>query len=207
MAYLDIIFLLFVVAVIFMKLRSVLGMRPDGEKVIVISKNKAKEIIEVLEGSEKKEEILAESLSGVDVVLAQIPDFNKAVFLKGAKRAFEIIVTAFAEADLETLGALTTKKTFKKFFDIIEERKNAGETAETDVIGIDKAEVVDAKILKSQVKIVVNFISEQVNLLRNASGEVIQGDENFVQKIDDVWTFERDLDKKSNIWLLASTKK
>ena len=58
-------------------------------------------------------------LDGIDAVLFQIPDFKKEVFLRGAKRAFEIIVTAFAEADLETLGGLTTKKTFKKFFQSI----------------------------------------------------------------------------------------
>ena len=66
---------------------------------------------------------------------------------------------------------------------------------------------MDAKILKTQAKVAVHFVSEQVNLLKSADGEIIQGDENFVQKIDDVWTFERDLNKKSNIWLLSSTKK
>ena len=115
MAYLDIIFWLFVVVVLFVRLRNLLGTRPEGEKVIVLSKDKVKEIIEVLE-EETKAEMPNEPipLDGIDAVLFQIPDFKKEVFLRGAKRAFEIIVTAFAEADLETLGGLTTKKTFKK---------------------------------------------------------------------------------------------
>ena len=208
MAYLDIIFWLIVVFVIFMRLKNLLGTRPEGEKVIVLSKDKVKEIIEVLEN--QKEEVAPENivpLEGVDATLAEIPDFKKEVFLKGAKRAFEIIVTAFAEADLETLGALTTKKTFKKFADIIEERKTLSQTAETDVISVKTAEISDAKLLKSQAKVIVHFVSEQVNLLKDAAGKVIEGDENFVQTIDDMWTFERDLNKKSNIWLLSSTKK
>ena len=137
MAYFDIIFWLFVAIVVCLRLRSLLGTRPEGEKVIVLSKDKIKEIINVLEDETKSNEP-AEivPLEGVDAILAEIPDFKKEVFLKGASRAFEIIVNAFAEADLETLGALTTKKTFKKFADIIEERKNSGQTAETDVISV-----------------------------------------------------------------------
>ena len=208
MAYLDIIFWLFVAVVVLMRLRNLLGTRPEGEKVIVLSKDKVKEIIDVLE-KETKNTVPARivPLEGVDAVLAEIPDFKKEVFLKGAGRAFEIIVTAFAEADLETLGALTTKKIFKKFADIIEERKKMKQTAETDVISIKSAEITEAKVLKTQAKVTVKFVSEQVNLLKNALGEVVEGDENFVQTIDDVWTFERDLNKKSNIWLLSSTKK
>jgi len=208
MAYLDIIFWLFVALVIFVRLRRLLGTRPEGEKVIVLSKDKVKEIIDVLEKETKdKAPVEIVPLEGVDAVLAQIPDFKKEVFLKGATRAFEIIVTAFAEADIETLGALTTKRIFKKFVDIIEERNHLKQTAETDVISVKAVEISDAKLLKTQAKIVVHFVSEQVNLLKNNKGEVIQGDENFVQTIDDFWTFERDLNKMSNIWLLSSTKK
>ena len=208
MAYLDIIFWLCVVVVVFMRLKNLLGTRPENERVIVLNKDKMKEIIDVLEHEVKNiepAEILP--LEGVDAVLAQIPDFRKDVFLKGATRAFEIIVTAFAEADLETLGALTTKKIFKKFADIIAERKSLNQTAETDVISVKAVEIKEAKLLKNQAKIMVRFSSEQVNLLKNADGEVVQGDENFVQTIDDFWTFERDLNKMSNIWLLSSTKK
>jgi predicted lipid-binding transport protein (Tim44 family) len=76
-----------------------------------------------------------------------------------------------------------------------------------DFICFDKSEIKDVKILKNSAKIAVEFITEQVNLLRNAEGKVIEGDENFIQKITDVWTFERSLNAQSNKWLLVSTKK
>jgi predicted lipid-binding transport protein (Tim44 family) len=62
-------------------------------------------------------------------------------------------------------------------------------------------------MLKNSVKIIVDFDSEQINILKNADGEVVEGDENFVQNITDVWTFERSLNAKSKNWLLVSTKK
>ena len=56
-------------------------------------------------------------------------------------------------------------------------------------------------------KITVRFVSEQVNILKNKDGEVIEGDENFIQNITDSWTFERALTSTNPNWLLVSTKK
>ncbi len=207
MAYVDILFWLIVAIIIFVRLNGLLGSRPGNEKVIIVNKEKAKEIIEAL--SENTLEGLPETepLSDMDITLSKIPDFNKDLFLKGASRAFEIIIKAFAEEDLETLKFLTTKKIYSKFEEIILQRHADGQVAETDFVGFDKTEIIDAKITKTLAKISVNFISEQVNVLKDSDGKIIKGDENFVQKIDDVWTFERDLNKQSNVWLLASTKK
>ena len=132
MAYVDIIFWLVVAVIVFLRLRSLLGTRPEGEKVIVIRKENVKEIIKVLEEAKQENKILPTDEN--ESALAEIPNFNKAAFLKGAIRAFELIICAFANADLETLGALTTKKIFKKFEEIINARQVAGQTAETDFI-------------------------------------------------------------------------
>lgn len=68
-------------------------------------------------------------------------------------------------------------------------------------------EITNAKISKSDVaKITVRFVSEQVNILKNKDGEVIEGDENFIQNITDSWTFERALTSTNPNWLLVSTK-
>ena len=93
------------------------------------------------------------------------------------------------------------------FNEVIAQRKDEKLTSEVDFICFDKSEIKDVRILKNSVKIAVEFITEQVNLLRNAEGKVIEGDENFIQKITDVWTFERSLNAQSNKWLLVSTKK
>ena len=149
-----------------------------------------------------------EELSDTDKTLANIPGFNKERFLTGAKRAFEIIICAFSQGDTETLENLASPQLIKKFQEIIEDRRAQGITAETDLIGFEQAEIVNADIdEENNAKITVKFISEQVNLLRNKDNEVIQGDENFIQNITDIWTFERCLTSVNPNWLLVSTKK
>lgn len=220
-AYLDIIILLVVVVLVFSKLKSLLGTRPDNFEQRKISDENAAKIFDmIVKEAEKnaaaearnmeKEEVQVpeEELSEIDKVLAKIPGFNREKFLIGAERAFEIIISAFSKGDVETLEMLVSKSLLKKFQEIIEKRKAEGITSETDFIGFDDVEITNAKISKSEVaKITVRFVSEQVNILKNKDGEVIEGDENFIQNITDSWTFERALTSTNPNWLLVSTKK
>lgn len=217
MGSLDIIILLVAVILIFQKLRSLLGTRPDTEITRTkISEESAAKIFDmIVKEAEKqqqtaveKDSVPEENMSDLDKTLVKIPGFNKERFITGAKRAFEIIVTAFSKGDTETLENLVSKSLIKKFQEIIEKRRAEGISAETDLIGFDQAEITAAKISKNDIaKITVKFVSEQVNLLKNKDDEIIEGDENFIQNITDVWTFERCLTSINPNWLLVSTKK
>ena len=148
-----------------------------------------------------------ENLNDKEKALASVPNFNKANFLRSACRVFEMILQAFNSGNIENIKGLVSKKIWDAFSSVLAERKENNITSEVDFICFDKTEIKDVKLLKNSVKVVVEFISEQVNILKNDKGEVIEGDENFVQKITDVWTFERSLNAKSNNWTLVSTKK
>ena len=212
----DILILILVVVVIFQKLRGLLGTRPE-KTATPISQESAAKIFDILmketmkkpvvvDGGELKPE--AKELNETEAVLQQIPTFNRTTFLSGAQRAFEMIVTSFAKGEIDVLKALIGKTLFKKFEDIINQRKEGGITAETDFIGFISVEIVSAKIDKNnKAKIAVRFVSEQANVLRNAEGNIIEGDENFIQTITDIWTFERNINSTTPNWTLVSTKK
>lgn len=216
-AYLDIIFLLIVAVLIFARLRSVLGTRPENKaEVKVVSREEfEKAYNKIRREVEKKMGVSAvdaeqpeEDISELDKILENIPGFNRVDFCRRAAKVFEMVLSAFAAQDLETLKMLTGKKLYQKFNEIIQQRREEGIVAETDLIKVDELLIEDAKIsTKGIASIVVKFISEQINLLKNSRGEVIEGDENFVQKITDFWTFERDINKASPVWVLVSTKK
>ncbi len=218
MMYLDILVLLVVVALIFQRLWKVLGTRPEEEpRQIKLSKEGAEKLCDLLRSevekrsapqTEAKETENVADMSELDITLSKIPGFNKDGFINSAKKAFQIITEAFNKADTETLKMLVDKNIFKKLIEVIKERKENEVAAETDFICFDKAEIVKAIIDdKNNANLSVEFVSEQVNVLRNKDGEVIQGDENYIQTITDVWTFTKPLDTKINNWLLVSTKK
>lgn len=227
MASLDIIVLLIVVGLLFFKLKSLLGTRPEEHKVH-LSKESAEKLYDLLmketeskmklnqnngaeldnEPQELEPVVDEANLSETDKVLMQIPNFNKTRFIDNAQNAFQIITEAFNNGDIETLEMLVSKKILKKFQETIETRKADGIIAETDFICFDKVEIVKADIDKNDnASISVEFVSEQVNVLRDADGKVLQGDENFIQNITDVWTFERAVNSSAPNWILTSTKK
>jgi len=213
--FLDIIILLLVVIYIFSRLKNILGTRPEQPKGTPLSEESAAKIFDIImqenerNAKQQVQDITPEQeLSPLEIEMKKIPNFNKEKFIDGAKRAFEIIITAFSKEDTETLESLVSPKLIKKFQEVLHQRKTDGITAETDLISIISAEITNIKINKNNVaKIAVKFISEQVNLLKDKNNNVIEGDENFVQNITDIWTFERNITSTNPNWLLTSTKK
>lgn len=221
MINLDIIVLLIVVVLIFQRLWRALGTRPEvetkkvklsregAEKLYNLLKNEAeKELKEAAQNAEELVPVDSKPLNEIDAVLVSIPNFNKANFLTGAKKAFQVITEAFNKADTETLKMLVSPSILKKMQAVIKQRQDEAIAAETDFICFDKADIVKAKVdNKNNALVSVEFVSEQVNVLRDKDNKIIEGDENYIQTITDVWTFERALDAKTLNWVLVSTKK
>ncbi len=209
--YLDIIFLLILVLVIFSKLRNVLGTNTEETKVVMLSKEQFEKVYNEMKNNAIKvtEEVVdVDKLSPLDRELIKIPNFNKNMFIKGAQKAFEMILSSFSKGDSKALSKLVNKELLKKFDSVIQERKDNGITSEMDLIGFIETEVESVNFTdNNKVNLVVKFVSEQVNLLKNADGEIIEGDENYIQQISDIWTFEKSLDARVNNWMLCSTKK
>ena len=209
------IVLLVVVLIIFNRLKNILGTRPENS----LSKEEASRLFDLIINESKNQtdnssatiEVEAtpvEEQNPTERALSEIPNFSKEKFINNAKKAFEIITTSFSKGDTETLELLVNKTLIKKFQEIIESRRAEGITSETDLVGFEKAEIKEANVSKNKIaKIVIEFITEQVNILKNSKDEIIEGDENFIQTITDVWTFERSITSTNPTWLLVSTKK
>lgn len=143
----------------------------------------------------------------VNGLVEKIKDFNLNNFIAGANRVFELVLQAFYDNKMESVKGLLSKKVYDAFKQAVDERQKEKQTTEVEFICFEKTEIKDVRTLKNSVKIIVKFVTQQINILRGADGKVIAGDENFIQKITDVWTFERALNAKDNKWILVSTKK
>ena len=213
---LDLIVLTILVFFIVTRLYSILGTKVDDKVKIIIkpvNKEAEKELVEnlvqIIDEQEMKAPVAgdAPALTEEEKSLAQVPNFNKDIFLNGARKVFEIILLAFGSGNLESTRELMSKKVWDSLNLALLQRKENHLTAEVDFICFEKSEIKSVKLLKNSVRIAVEFVSQQVNILKNDKEEVIEGDENFVQKITDMWTFERTLNAKNNRWILVSTKK
>lgn len=209
--YLDIIFLLVLVVFIFSKLKSALGSGTEDAKVIMIPREHFDKVYKELKKNaldEKAQSVDVSLLSPLDRELVKIPNFNKSLFIRRAQKAFEVILAAFSKGDVGTLSLLVNKDLLMRIEKVIDERKQKGIVSESDLIGFVETKIEAVNFTDDErVNLIVKFVSEQVNLLKNADGDIIEGDENYVQTISDVWTFEKSLNPKLNNWLLCSTKK
>jgi len=143
---------------------------------------------------------------GLDAVLAQDPSFDPAHFLTGARAAYEMIVTAYAQGDRRTLKNLLSKEVYDGFETAIKERETRDEKAETRFVSIDKADIVGAEVKGKSAQVTVRFVSQLVSVTRDRDGNVIDGSPDKVTDVTDVWTFARDLSSRDPNWKLVATE-
>ena len=188
--FFDIIIFAVVAVFIIYRLRSVLGKRtgfqkkPNQEQFVKKQPTQEKEEIKIPQ--------LKESEQKLEIVYKKIPSFEHKAFLEGAKKAFEIIITAFNKGDKTTLKNLVSENVYKTFEVAINDGSNNPNSQFYSLVidGID-----DAKVESGKITIGVNFISEQI----------LSDNEEDIVKNKDTWVFEKPENSNGPAWTLVST--
>jgi predicted lipid-binding transport protein (Tim44 family) len=132
--------------------------------------------------------------------------FDPETFLRGARAAYEMIVTAFAEGDRKALKQLLSRDVYDGFVSAIAQRETRQETIEFKFVGIDKAEITEAALKNGAAQITVRFLSKLISATHDKSGAVIDGDPVHVGDVTDIWTFARDIASRDPNWKLIATE-
>ena len=221
--YADILILALVAGFILLRLRSVLGSRPDDSEGFMKRDVRpqppqamADPIIQLDAKSSKprqREEadpLLAtleegETQAALNAIKDSDPQFTATAFAEGARRAFEMVFDAFAKGDKPTLKMLLSDPLYDTFCKEIDARPEEGEKTETTLVSVAVKEIKEASLEKSIARICLHFASEQVTVVRNDKGEIVGGDASEIHHVEDTWTFERDITSKNPNWKIIET--
>jgi predicted lipid-binding transport protein (Tim44 family) len=147
---------------------------------------------------------------GLLEILRQDPSFDPQHFTQGAKAAYEMIVTAFAEGNRRLLKDLLDTDVYEGFVAAIADRESRGEQIDQSFVGIEKADIVEAELRKGVANITVRFVSQLISATRDRNGEIISGDDKRVKDVTDIWTFSRDMSSARALanpnWKLVATQ-
>ncbi|KQO73906.1 Tim44/TimA family putative adaptor protein [Rhizobium sp. Leaf262] len=225
----DFITLFFLVAavLIFLQLRSVLGRRTGNEKPPVdpysprdLAKSNSMDDNKVVtlprRGEEEEENRYAEIDavapvgSPVNDSLRELtktdPTFRPKEFLNGARMAYEMIVTAFADGDRKTLKNLLSKAVYEGFDAAIKERETRGEVVKSTFVGTEKIDITHATVRDSEEQITLRILSQLISATYDKDGKLVDGDPENVSEVDDIWTFSRDVRSRDPNWKLIATE-
>jgi predicted lipid-binding transport protein (Tim44 family) len=140
----------------------------------------------------------------LDAIAAADSRFDGRAFLDGSKRAYEMIVTAFAKGDRDTLRPLLAKDVYDGFAHEIARREAAGETLETAIVAIDSAVIDSASAAPRHNEITVRFAVRLLSIRRDKNGDTIDGGNTL--PVEELWTFARDPRASDPNWKLVATR-
>ena len=190
--YIDIILLAMIAGFIFLRLRGILGKRTgfEGKPPTQFDKilNEA-----VVKKAPKQQEVFDERA--------------QKEFLKGAKIAYETIITDFSDNDNKITNSkpLLNKDIYNQFNEALKERSSRGHHAEITFIGINSAVIKEHKKVENVLNVTVDFIAEVITCIKDKDKKIISGDPEKIKKIYDTWVFSRNLTSVNPNWQLVNT--
>tara|TARA_B100001121_G_C18429805_1_gene498641 strand:+ start:54 stop:650 length:597 start_codon:yes stop_codon:yes gene_type:complete len=189
--YIDIILLAMIAGFIFLRLRGILGKRTGYEGK---SPAQFQEVLNKVKVEQKEKPS------------QKFDDDAQKEFLKGAKIAYETIITDFSDNDNKITNAkpLLNKEVFNQFDDALKERAKRGHFAEITFIGVNKAEIKEHKKIGDILNVTVDFIAEVITCIRDKEKKIVSGDPEKIKKIYDTWVFSRDTTSANPNWQLVN---
>jgi len=148
-----------------------------------------------------------EIAGGVTEIRLADPHFDFNQFLEGAAFAYEMVLTAFAAENYETLRQLLADSVYDDFAAALRHREERGETLETILVAIDAVDPIEVRMNGRMAEITIKFTAEVVNVLRDVEGEVLSGEIDLPEDVVDIWTFVRDAKSADPNWLIIATRK
>ena len=189
--YIDIILLAMIAGFIFLRLRGILGKRTGFEGK---SPPQFKEVIKKIDAQQfpKNKE--------------KFDDEAQKEFLKGAKIAYETIITDFSDNDNKIIASkpLLNQQMYDQFNEALKERSAKGQYAEITFIGVNSAEITDHKKVSNILNVTVKFIAEVITCIRDKDKKIVSGHPEKIKKIYDTWVFSRDTTSTNPNWQLVN---
>jgi|TARA_B000000557_G_scaffold245501_1_gene227893 predicted lipid-binding transport protein (Tim44 family) len=188
--YIDIILLAMIAGFIFLRLRGILGKRTGFE-------GKAPSQFEKVLNNVQKDNKVVNKIN--------FDQQAQEEFLKGAKIAYETIITDFSDNDnkLTSSKSLLSKKIFNQFNEALKDRSKKGHYAEITFIGVNSAKVKEHKKVNDILNVTVDFVAEIITCIKDKEKNIISGDAEKIKKIYDTWVFSRDTKSVNPNWQLV----
>jgi len=219
----QIIVLAAVAFFLFWRLRSVLGSRQGFEKLNkdVNKKTKSSKI-----NSNSDDKIIDLKSTNIDEEIADYVDENSeqfkilselkkledgwqvSHFVSGAKLAYEEILMAFENGDLNKIKKLSSKEVYTAFKEVIEDRNQKGLHVEAVFGGVRDIRIKDVKLNKKNLEanITMVFQCDITYSIKDKNNKIIEGGPDKVKKQKDVWTFTRKMNSDIPNWYLTKTE-
>ena len=132
-------------------------------------------------------------------------EFSPDEFVGGARTAYEMVIDAYNKADRDTLKMLLSDALYKSFDAALTQEKTDGKRNETTLVAISKADIVEASVKGNLATIAVDFASEQIHLVRNDAGEIVEGNPSAHTQVEERWVFTRTLANSNPNWQIIET--
>ena len=200
--FLDIIIFAIIAIFLVYRLKNILGQNSEGNEQnnhVDIGKKEISNVVKLRHLNSDKTKTDNSSILKID------PTFNEEEFLNGSQNFFYMVINSFVKGNLKDIVNYIDNKLIKSFQMVIDERLKEGESLKIEILKTKSIKIQDVKELKNFLRLSVLFETEQIKVLKDKKGKVIDGDPKKSILVKDLWTFEKEIKSKDVNWKLVET--
>ena len=200
--FIDIIIFAIIAIFLVYRLKNILGQNSDGNEQnseFDIRKKDLTNVVKLGNSGINKTKADKDSISLID------PTFNEREFLKGAQNFFEMVIDCFVKGNLSNIVSYIDDKLVKSFQTVIDERLQEDEILKIEIININSIKIKNVTKSKNFLRLSVLFETEQIKVLKDKNGKVIDGNPKKSILVKDLWTFEKEIKSIDMNWKLVET--
>ena len=200
--FIDIIIFAIIAIFLVYRLKNILGQNSEGNEQnnkVDIGKKDFTNVVKLGQTEINKTKTNKASISTID------PTFNEKDFLNGAKNFFEMVIESFVKGNLNDIVNYIDDKLIKNFQTVIDERLQEEETLKIKIMKINSIKIKNVSRLKDFLRLSVLFETEQIKVLKDKNGKVIDGNPKKSILVKDLWTFEKEINSINMNWKLVET--
>jgi predicted lipid-binding transport protein (Tim44 family) len=135
------------------------------------------------------------------------PDFSVSEFLGGARAAYEMILMGFEKGELDDVREFLAPDVYSSFAQVVDMREQQGLTVEGEFVGVKEMTLSEAEFDADTqtAEFTVRYLGQLTQVVRDANGEIVEGEPGKIKTQLDIWTFERKIGSDNLNWQLVAT--
>ena len=125
------------------------------------------------------------------VIRQRQPDFNINDFLAEVRRDVPKVLGAYLKGDIEALAKTnTSKEMLERMGGQMKLWQHEGQYVDPRVLHLSDLELVEVRMMEGEPLVVLQFSCQQINCVRNKTGEIVEGAEDDIQAVHYLWAMQ-----------------
>lgn len=132
-----------------------------------------------------------ETAQAVRIIRSRDPDFDSVRFLGTLKKDIPMVLRCYLEGNVEPLKVYCSPEMIERMSGQARVWAAEGAVVDPNILDVADVEMVEVKLFNGEPLVIVQFVAQQINCVRDKFGNVLEGAPDDIQSVYYLWALQQ----------------